>query len=91
MSVNIRTFCSQACLNDTDELEAKVTVLEESVADLEGNVAAIADEVDDVESHNILQDQRLNIIETDISDNENDIEGLPCLMKHMWLIIIPIS
>ena len=49
-------------------LEAHVTVLEESVADLENDMA-------NTESANILQDQRLNIIETDVSDNENDIEG----------------
>ena len=35
----------------------------------------LEDDIEDVESVNILQEQKLNIMETDMSDNENDIEG----------------
>ena len=70
-------------LNDTEELEARVTVLEESMMEvvedvviLQNGFVTLTDEVDDVESDNTLQDQRLNIIEVDISDSENDIEGM---------------
>ena len=55
-------------MNNTEELEARVTALEETVADLENDM-------DNVESVNILQEQTLNTLEIDISDNENDIEG----------------
>ena len=47
----------------------------EDVSILQNGFVTLTDEVDDVESVNILQDDRLNIMESDISDNENDIEG----------------
>ena len=66
----------QARLNDTEELEARVTVLEESVADLETNVVELIDEVDDIESSNILQEERLNTLDQEVNDNIDDIEGI---------------
>ena len=70
-------------MNSTDELEARVAVLEESMGNME-------EDMDNVESMNLLQeerineqddringqDNRLNLMEADVSDNENDIEGL---------------
>ena len=43
-------------------------ILEESVADLEVDM-------DNVETANLLQDERVNTLEAEIFDNENDIEG----------------
>ena len=76
-------------MSTTKELEARVTALEESMVEVEEDVnilqngfTILSDEVDDVESVNIQQDERineqdgrLNLIENDVSDNENDIEG----------------
>ena len=55
-------------MNDTEELEARVTLLESDMIE-------VKDEVDEVESVNILQEQTLNTLEAEINDNENDIEG----------------
>ena len=52
-----------------------MTVLEESVADLETNVVELIDEVDDIESSNILQEERLNTLDQEVNDNIDDIEG----------------
>ena len=65
----------QVRLNNTEELEARVTVLEESVTDLETNVVELIDEVDDIESSNILQEERLNTLDQEVNDNIDDIEG----------------
>ena len=54
--------------NSTDDLEVRVTLLEDDVADLQ-------DEVEEVETDNTLQDERLNIMEDSINNNENDIDG----------------
>ena len=55
-------------MNDTQGLEALVAILEETVVDLE-------DDVKDVESSlNLLQEQRLNTIEVELLDSDNDIE-----------------
>ena len=54
--------------NDTEELEARVTLLE-------ADMVEVKDEVDEVESVNFLQEQTLNTLEAEIFDNENDIEG----------------
>ena len=66
----------QVRLNNTEELEARVTVLEESVADLEVDMVEVKDNVEDAETLNLLQEQRLNTIEVDLLDNDEDIEGL---------------
>ena len=55
-------------MNDTEELEARVTLLETDMAE-------VKDDVEDVESVNILQEQSLNTLEDEIFDNDNDIEG----------------
>ena len=73
----------QARLNDTEELEARVTVLEESVADLETNVVELIDEVDDIESSNILQEERLNTLDQEVNDNIDDIEGADFSFHHI--------
>ena len=55
-------------MNNTEELEARVTDLEETVADLEVDI-------NNVESVNILQEQTPNILELDLLDNDEDLEG----------------
>ena len=45
-----------------------MTLLEDDVADLQ-------DEVQEVETSNALQDDRLNIIDEAVNDNENEING----------------
>ena len=67
--------------NDTEELEARVTVLEESMLEVEENVnflknrfVGLSDDMEDVETANVLQDERLNTLEAEILDNDNDIE-----------------
>ena len=52
------------------------------MADLEIDVVELTDEVDDVESINTLQEQRLNTIEIDLLDNDEDIEGLFQLLRN---------
>ena len=54
--------------NSTDDLEVRVTLLEEDVADLQ-------DELEEVEIDINLHDERLNIMEDSINNNENDIDG----------------
>ena len=49
--------------------------VEEDVVILQNGFVSLTDEVDDVESDNTLQDQRLNIMEADLLDNGEDIEG----------------
>ena len=53
-------------MNDTAELEARVTVLEEQMVDVEDDINELTDEIDDVETANILQDGRLNSMDDDI-------------------------
>ena len=65
----------QAQYNDTSELEASVTILEE--------------EVEELETSDSQQNDRLNNMDTDISDNENDIEGTVLLsLQITWCYII---
>ena len=45
-----------------------MTLLEDDVADLQ-------DEVEEVETANTLQDDRLNIIDEAVNDNENEVNG----------------
>ena len=52
-----------------DDLEVRVTLLKDDVADLQ-------DEVEEVETANTLQDERLSIMEDSINNNENDIDGM---------------
>ena len=59
--------------------------MEDSVADLEGYVAALSDEVDDVESTNLLQDDRLNTIDKEINDNIDDIEGSHPTVLYVYI------
>ena len=66
-------------LNDTAELEARVTVLEEQMVDVEDNIDELTDEIDDVETANILQDERLNSMDDDISNNEDTINSADSL------------
>ena len=66
-------------MNDTAELEARVTVLEEQMVDVEDDINELTDEIDDVETANILQDGRLNSIDDDISNNEDTINSADSL------------
>ena len=61
--------CFSVFQNSTDDLEVRVTLLEDDVEDLQ-------DEVEEVETDNTLQDERLNIMEDSINNNENDIDGI---------------
>ena len=45
----------------------------------------LEDDIEDAESVNILQEQTLNSLEIDISDNQNDIEG-----KLILLVLVQI-
>ena len=75
---------SKVRLNTTEELEARVTALEGTVIDLEASVVELTDEVDDIESSNILQEQRLNTLDIEVNDNINDIEGIHLL--YIWCL-----
>ena len=73
----INTLCpSQVRLNNTEELEARVPALEESMVEVEEDITALTNDMDNVESVNILQKQTMNILEADLLDNDEDIEGL---------------
>ena len=66
-------------LNDTAELEARVTVLEEQMVDVEDNIDELTDEIDDGKTANILQDETLNSMDDDISNNEDTINSADSL------------
>ena len=72
--------------NSTDDLEVRVTILEEDVADLESDVA-------DLITDDNLQDERLNIMEESINENGNDIDGTTsvCLKTKAILFSSEIS
>ena len=55
-------------LNDTSELEQRVTELEE-------DFAILTDEFEELETDNALQNERLVFIEVDITVNEDDINS----------------
>ncbi len=61
-------------LNDSD-IEVRVTELEEDVVLLQHGLVSLADDLDDVETVNILQQETLNSLTDEINDNEDDIEG----------------
>ena len=42
---------------------------------LENDVTALQDEVEEVETDNTLQDERLNIIDEAVNQNGNEIDG----------------
>ena len=54
--------------NSTDDLEVRVTLLEDDVTDLQ-------DEVEELETDNTLQDERFNTVEGNVAENSNDIDG----------------
>ena len=54
--------------NSTDDLEVRVTLLE-------NDVTALQDEVEEVETDNTLQDERLNTMEEAVIANVNEIDG----------------
>ena len=56
--------------NSTDDLEVRVTLLEDDVTDLQ-------DEVQELETDNTLQDERFNTVEGNVAKNSNDIGGKP--------------
>ncbi len=69
-------------LNDTSDLEARVTELEDDMAIVQTGITILGDDLEDLENSDALQDQRLNNIDTelniihvDISNNENNIHG----------------
>lgn len=49
--------------------------VQEDVVVLQAGFTQVNDDVNDLESENINQDYRINILEAEIFDNENDIEG----------------
>ena len=65
--------------NSTDDLEIRVTLLEDDVADLEADINGLQDEVEEVETDNTLQDERFLIVEGNVAENSNDIDG-----KLVW-------
>ena len=54
--------------NSTNDLEVRVTLLENDVSNLQ-------DDVEEVETDNNLQDERLNTMELILNENGNDIDG----------------
>ena len=72
-----RKFSSffQAPDNSTDDLEVRVTLLEDDVADLEAGISVLQDEVEEVETDNTLQNERFLVVEGNVAGNSNDIDG----------------
>ena len=74
---------SQLADNSTTDLEVRVTLLEDDVADLERDV-------EELRTDNTLQDERLNTIEETVAENANDIDGKWSLhhfdVKAIWII-----
>ena len=58
---------SNVKLNDTADLEMRVTELEEEMVDVQNGMTLLNDEVDEVEDENILQAEQLLIVEQDVS------------------------
>ena len=58
---------SKVKLNDTADLEMRVTELEEEMVDVQNGMTLLNDEVDEVEDENILQAEQLLIVEQDVS------------------------
>ena len=56
-----------------------MTLLENDVADLEADINVLQDEVEEVETDNTLQDERFLIVEGNVAENSNDIDG-----KLVW-------
>ena len=66
--------------NSTDDLEVRVTVLEDDVTDLQ-------DEVEELETDNTLQDERFNTVEGNVAENSNDIDGKLLFRKITQLYV----
>ena len=58
----------QSTDNSTDDLEVRVTLLE-------NDVSVLQDEVEELESDNSQQDERFLIIEGNVAGNSEDIDG----------------
>ena len=63
--------------NSTDDLKVRVTLLENDVSNLQ-------DDVEEVETDNNLQDERLNTMEIILNENGNDIDGKYIAMPSVW-------
>ena len=68
ISYFIHHWYLQQADNSTDDLEVRVTLLEDDVTDLE-------EDVEEIRTDNILQDQRFLIIEGNVAENSNDVDG----------------
>ena len=76
-SIKIRTITAhyfQQTYNSTDDLEVRVTLLE-------NDVSVLQDEVEELESDNTQQDDRFLIIEGNVAGNSDDIDGK--LLSHL--------
>ena len=69
-------------MNDTDALEERVIILEAEMdivqstqAILQDEVGEVQDDVDVLETEDSLFDQRLILVEAEIADNEDAIDG----------------
>ena len=70
-SIKIRTITAhyfQHADNSTDDLEVRVTLLE-------NDVSVLQDEVEELESDNSQEDDRFLIIEGNVAGNSDDIDG----------------
>ena len=69
-------------MNDTDALEERVVILEaemdiaqSTLVILQDEVGEVQDDVDVLETEDSLFDQRLILVEAEIADNEDAIDG----------------
>ena len=65
-----------------------MTLLEDDVADLQGEVEEVETSIEELRTINALQDDRLNIIDEAVNDNENEINGnsytFICSIRNNW-------
>ena len=52
-----------------------MTLLEDDVADLQDEVEEVETSIQELTLDNALQDDRLNIIDVAVNDNQNEING----------------
>ena len=79
-TILIQIFLQQ--MNDTDALEERVVILEaemdivqSTLVILQDEVGEVQDDVDVLETEDSLFDQRLILVEAEIADNEDAIDG----------------
>ena len=77
MAVSYRFPFFKNADNSTDDLEVRVTLLEDDITDLETDV-------EELRTYNILQDERFLIIEGNVAENSYDVDGnVSCLVQML--------